>query len=47
MINKIPLECMDCASDVLFDQIADGIYQVTIAHDDTCPWFAQREREHS
>lgn len=39
------LNCPDCASDALFEMIEPRIYKLTIAHDDTCPWFAQHERE--
>lgn len=45
MINGVLLGCMDCNSDVLFDRLATGVYHLTVAHDDTCPWYAQRERQ--
>jgi hypothetical protein len=38
------LQCQDCISDAIFDRVAPGVYHLTIAHDDTCPWFAQREQ---
>lgn len=45
MIGDLRMECMDCNSDALFDMVVPGVYQLTIAHDETCPWFAQHQSE--
>lgn len=39
------LECPDCNSDLLVEIIAPSVYKLTVAHDDTCPWLAQHQRE--
>lgn len=41
------IQCPDCNSDAIFETIEPGIYKLTVAHDDTCPWFAALEREQS
>lgn len=32
--------CPDCDSDVTVTEVAPGVYQGQVAHDDSCPWLA-------
>lgn len=32
-------QCADCDSESSLTEIEPGIYKITIAHDETCPWL--------
>jgi hypothetical protein len=32
-------QCPDCDSDVTIAELSPDVYEATVAHDDTCPWF--------
>ena len=36
---KRAARCPDCASTVTVHRTGPVLYQVSIAHDDTCPWY--------
>jgi hypothetical protein len=36
--------CPDCGSDVSVIEVAPGVYQAEVRHDDCCPWFADFQR---
>jgi hypothetical protein len=36
--------CPDCDSDVAITEVAPDVYQGTVEHDDSCPWFAAFKR---
>lgn len=41
--------CPDCRPNVFVDEHPDkdGVYVLTVAHDETCPWLTdRRKREH-
>ena len=38
-------ECPDCDSDVTITELSPGVYRGQVAHDDTCPWYAQLKQE--
>ena len=33
--------CPDCNADVTITEIAPGVLDATVAHDDTCPWYGR------
>jgi hypothetical protein len=37
--------CPDCDSNVEIVQIAPGIYEGRVEHDNTCPWFIAFKRD--
>lgn len=41
------VECPDCNVNIFVeeDPDIDGMYHTRIAHDETCPWLAQHEKE--
>lgn len=45
MIDASSVQCPDCNSEISFDLLMPNVYQLVVSHDETCPWFAQRERE--
>lgn len=45
MADEDPYRCPDCDSETTFDLMGQpGIYKITVAHDETCPWLAARTR---
>ncbi|MGH3628097.1 MAG: hypothetical protein ACRDTV_08465 [Mycobacterium sp.] len=38
-------QCPDCNSNVTIIEIQPGRYRGQVAHDDTCPWYAQLKRD--
>jgi hypothetical protein len=36
--------CPDCDSNVTITEIAENVYQATVEHDDTCPWYTAFKR---
>jgi hypothetical protein len=43
------VECPDCNINVVIqeDPKIDGLFIIVQAHDETCPWLAQHEKENS
>jgi hypothetical protein len=39
------IHCPDCNSEVTIIEVAPGRHQGQVAHDDTCPWYAQLKRD--
>lgn len=37
-------ECPDCNSDVAITEVAPGVFQGAVEHDDSCPWFTAFKR---
>lgn len=42
--RALAIECPDCNVNVFIEENSevDGQYAITVAHDDTCPWFKAR-----
>lgn len=40
----VPGGCPDCNAEQTMTRDGNGIYRLTVAHDDTCPWLAGIER---
>ena len=41
---RLVTACPDCGSDVEPIEVAPGVHQVFVFHDECCPWFAAFEK---
>lgn len=39
------IACLDCTADVSVSELYPGLFTATVAHDDTCPTYQQKQRE--
>jgi hypothetical protein len=44
--RALTIRCPDCNVNVFVEEDVrvDGTYSIKVAHDDTCPWLAEKER---
>ena len=38
------VSCPDCDSDLTITELAPGVFNGTVAHDETCPWLNALQR---
>ena len=39
------IRCPDCDSHVTITELSPGVFSGQVAHDDTCPWYAELKRD--
>ncbi|ROR53277.1 hypothetical protein EDD41_0412 [Luteococcus japonicus] len=46
MCDQLPIPggCLDCNAEQTMTRDSNGVYRITIHHEDTCPWLAGIER---